>query len=267
MLPQAPARSILLAFWDGEEVDLLGSKHWLKQPTIPLKQVKAVLNFDMLGRLREERVEVYGVRTAAGWRKLVADVNQADPLNLDYTWKMKHDSDHYPFFVAKIPVVMLHTGLHDQYHRPSDDVDTLNLPGLERVSRLVFDLSLKLADELPIGEFRDESKIETDETQKLVEKPLAPFPGRLGIRWTDRDPQINGLPITDVTPRSPADIAGLKIGDRILKWNGYPVPESEQFRQWTLAAPRDTQFTIQRAGQAEPLDVKVKLNGDSIRWV
>ena len=69
-LPEHPKRSVLFAFWDGEEQGLLGSKYWIKNPTVPLDHVAILLNMDMIGRLRKEKVEVYGTRTgstSAGW--------------------------------------------------------------------------------------------------------------------------------------------------------------------------------------------------------
>jgi hypothetical protein len=265
-LPHAPKRSILIAFWDGEEINLLGSKHWLRNPTVDLKKLKASINMDMVGRLRKDKVEVYGTRTAAGWRNLVSQANQTAPLRLEYTWVMKADSDHHPFFDAKIPVIMLHTGLHDNYHRPSDDVGTLNIPGIERVSKLLFEITLKLADELPISGFREVSRRETPDLRVHRERALPTLPARFGVRWSDKKSALPGLEVVDVTPRGPAAIAGLRIGDRLLELDGQAISDGEQFRQWILAAPSNVTFRIKRQGEDEPRELPVKLGGDPIRW-
>ena len=115
---------------------------------------------------------------------------------------MKADSDHHPFFDAKFPVIMLHTGLHDNYHRPSDDVATLNIPGIERVSKLLFEITLKLADELPIGSFREASKRETPDLRVQRERALPPLGGRLGVRWSEKESAEPGLEVVDVTART-----------------------------------------------------------------
>ncbi len=265
-LPVAPKRSIILAWWDGEEIALLGSKHWLKHPTVDLKQLKASINMDMVGRLRKDKVEVYGTRTAAGWRNLVSQANQSDPLRLDYTWVMKADSDHHPFFDAKFPVIMLHTGLHDNYHRPSDDIQTLNIEGIERVSKLLFEITVKLADELPIGSFRDASRRETPDMRTQKERGLPPLGGRLGVRWKDAETTSEGLEVIEVAARSPAALAGLKVGDRMLSLEGNPITSTDSFRHQVLAAPADVTMRVQRAGNDEPLDLPLKLSGEPVRW-
>lgn len=265
-LPVAPKRTIILAWWDGEEINLLGSKHWLKNPTVDLKQLKASINMDMVGRLRKDKVEVYGTRTAAGWRNLVSQANQSDPLRLEYTWVMKADSDHHPFFDAKFPVIMLHTGLHDNYHRPSDDIQTLNIEGIERVSKLLFEITVKLADELPIGTFRDVSRRETPDLRTQKERALPPLGGRLGVRWSDKENSENGLEVVEVAARGPAAVAGLKLGDRMLQLDGNPITGSDPFRHLVLAAPTNVTMRVQRAGSKEPLDLPLKLSGDPVRW-
>ena len=164
-LPQRPRRTILLAFWDGEEKGLLGSKHWVASPTVPLSRLKCFINIDMIGRLTNRRVEVYGTRSAAGLRQLVSHANSTQ-LDLDLTWKIKDDSDHWPFFNRGVPVLMLHTGLHKDYHRPSDDAERINQAGLEEVSRLICETVLALANAERLGQFRPESRRETDDVRR-----------------------------------------------------------------------------------------------------
>jgi len=265
-LPVAPKRSIILAFWDGEEINLLGSKHWLKHPTVDLKNLKASINMDMVGRLRKDKLEIYGSRTAAGWRNLVSQANQSDPLRLEYTWVMKADSDHHPFFDAKFPVIMLHTGLHDNYHRPSDDIQTLNIPGIEQVSKLLFEITLKLADELPIGSFREVSKRETPEVRTQRERVLPPLGGRLGVRWSDKESAELGLEVVEVAARGPAAVAGLRPGDRMLELDGQPIVGSDMFRHLILAAPTNVTLRVKRTDEDEPRELPLKLSGDPVRW-
>ena len=146
LLPQAPRRTILLAFWDGEEQGMLGSKHWVSKPTVPLKQVKFMINVDMIGRLRENKMDIIGTRSGLGMRKWLSEQNQSTNLRFNFVWELKGNSDHYVFFQQRIPVIMLHTGLHDNYHRPSDDPETINREGLQRITRMIFNITLDLAN-------------------------------------------------------------------------------------------------------------------------
>ena len=118
-----PHGRVLFALWDGEEKGLLGSQHWVHHPTVPLQQLKLAINLDMVGRLRDQRVEVYGTRSMTGLRSLVSHANSDLGLRLDFLWKLEPNGDHHTFFSRQIPIVMFHTGLHDQYHRPSDDAE------------------------------------------------------------------------------------------------------------------------------------------------
>ncbi len=133
-LSSSPRRSILIAFWDAEEKGLLGSQHWAEHPTVPLEQVKLAVNIDMIGRLAEETVTVYGSRTAVGLRQRLARCNEGSDLSFFYDYRNRDDSDHYTFFKRRIPYLMIFTGEHADYHRPSDDADRINYEGLERIS-------------------------------------------------------------------------------------------------------------------------------------
>ncbi|HEY4260805.1 MAG TPA: M20/M25/M40 family metallo-hydrolase, partial [Schlesneria sp.] len=112
----APKRTLVFAFWDAEEMGLLGSMHWMKHPTHPLKSIRQVINIDMLGRLRDGKVIVVGWRSAPGLRNRLVRQNPKGDLLYHYEPKVIGDSDHYPFYVAGIPSLHLDTGKHDDYH-------------------------------------------------------------------------------------------------------------------------------------------------------
>lgn len=258
-LPSAPRRSILLAFWDGEEKGLLGSKHWLSAPTISLPNVRAAINVDMVGRLREERVEIFGVRTGTGLRRLCAGCNQEAGLRLDFSWELKANSDHYPFIERGIPCVMLHTGLHRDYHRPSDDAHLLNTPGLERVTRLLFDLVLELANRSDLPSFRPEATRETVAEGKRLEAPSGPPLPRLGVTW--HEGISRGLLLSRVEPESPAAMAGIRTGDRLLACNDEPIRDGDSFRGTIRTAPASVVLTVARGDGSAAERVNVALAG------
>jgi hypothetical protein len=291
-LPQPPRRTLLFAFWDGEEKGLLGSKHWLTAPTRPLNQIKLVINADMIGRLRPEGVEVTGTRAARGLRDLVSEANSttfavpplgdvhvqpvsnppeggttnlAPQARLDFTWDMRADSDHHPFFAAGIPALMLHTGKHDDYHRPSDDADKINYAGTQQLARLMLMLALRAAeaDELPT--FRPESRGETKEHQRLVEQPRPAPASRLGLTWSSQLAEQRIVEVIDVAPQSPAAAAGFHIGDRLERFAGYAVSDVADFRSLVVIADRDVTATVRRPGSSAPLELSVRLNGEPTR--
>ena len=126
--PLETRRSILFAFWDGEEMGLLGSQYWLNEPTVPLERVPLAVNLDMVGRLRDQRLLLLASRTGYGLRQICSGLAE-EPLWLDFSWQLEANGDHWNFLEHKIPVAMLHTGLHDDYHRPTDDVEKINRAG------------------------------------------------------------------------------------------------------------------------------------------
>jgi membrane-associated protease RseP (regulator of RpoE activity) len=232
---------------------------------VPLKQVCALLNMDMVGRLRDNRVFVYGARTGAGFHRLAALQNRDNTLFLDFNWEIKADSDHHPFFSQGIPFLMLHTGLHPDYHRPSDDAEKVNSEGIRLVSRLAFDIVLEWADGPQPARFRTASRSEGPDTQRRLEQPLPALPARFGVSWDDKDRSAPGLRVTQVTPGLPAAKAGLRAGDRILKFADQDVADGEEFRALVVAAKNPVAMTIQRPGEAAPQDLPVTLAGEPLR--
>jgi hypothetical protein len=263
-LPEPPKRSILFALWDSEENGLNGSRHWTSNPTIPPGSITAAINLDMVGRLRNDRLIVYGSRTSAGLRRLVCEANRDCDLLLDFAWEMNDDSDHHNFFTAGIPVMMFHTGLHEDYHRPSDDAAKINAAGIQRVGRLLFGATIGLADEPVQRSFRAQSRSEFQSTRQSREQPLPPAPSRLGVRWSNESDGGPGLRLDTVVSGSPADRAGLRSGDRVLRFSGEEVA-ADRFASLVLAAAGPVEAVISRTGVAEPIKVKLQLAGEPIR--
>jgi hypothetical protein len=264
LLPAPPRRTILFALWDGEEQGLLGSQHWLANPTVDRSRLVLAINMDMIGRLRQSRLEVFGTRTLPGSRRTFSQANRDLNLDIDFSWLMKSDSDHWSFFSRSIPSIMLHTRLHENYHRPSDDAHTVNAAGIEAVSRLALLALLELADREQLGKFRDESRREHQGTRAWLEQPVAHQPPRYGIPF-----QAQGDPprfvLTGVSPGSPAEKAGLRAGDRLVAFQSAPINDEQQFRLALLAADGETTFTVERAGVERPLEIKIRPAGTPIR--
>ncbi len=265
LLPQPPRRSILLACWDGEEAGLLGSRHWTGRPTVPLARVAAAINMDMIGRMQSGRVEVLGSRTGSGWRRLVSEANAGDAAALDFTWTLKADSDHWPFYERQIPVLMFHTGLHGDYHRPSDDAHKINHDGLAGVSRLALQTVLQAADAETPPKFRAAVRREPALARQWLEQPIAPQPPRYGIPLSVEATEPLKIVLTGLTPGSPAETSGLQVGDQFLEFQGRPIESEQRFRLEMLAARGETRFLVKRPGSDTPLLIKVTPRGEPIR--
>lgn len=263
-LPEAPKRSLLFAFWDSEERGLDGSKAWVQRPTLSGKRVRLAINLDMIGRLRKQYVEVYGTRTAAGLRELVSRSNR-DDLELDFLWTMQEDSDHYTFYKAGIPSLMLHTGLHENYHRPSDDVQTLNVDGMRQLTRCVLALALNAAQAPQLPEFRQAAQGEA--SGKEPPPPPAPRPQpRLGVVWTpiefEGEPRLQ---VATLSPGLPAEKAGLRVGDRLLELDGKPIHDDKRARLAIMSAEKLVTMRVARPGLEESISIEATLLGKPVR--
>ena len=262
-------RSVLIAFWDGEEQGLWGSKYFIANPTIPLNQLKLALNMDMVGRLRDNTLTMYGARTWSGSRSLIATVNthliDNPPLKIEFDWEIKENSDHHPFFKTGIPYLMPHTGLHDDYHRPRDDAHKINASGIESVARFTYQTVLEIDQLDSFPSFREMSRRETPRAKRRFENPLAPPPKRLGLNWASEQASENGLQVTRIERRSPARDAGIKRGDRIIKFNGDTITNDDEMRSAVFGAPGNSQITIISPGSGDEKTLDVVLRGKPMR--
>ncbi|MGD9647402.1 MAG: M20/M25/M40 family metallo-hydrolase [Pirellulales bacterium] len=258
-----PRRTLLFALWDGEEKGLLGSKHWLASPTIPLSRVKLAVNLDMVGRLRG-KLEVLGSRTSYDLRRAVSLANRDIGLKLDFTWELKEDSDHWPFYERGTPILMFHTGLHDQYHRPSDDVEHIEFDGMRQIAELLYRTLNDIASEEQVAGFRSLARRESAYDRRQLERPLAAMPPRLGTRLRV-DPASGEVSITSVEPNSAASRAGVLAGDRLVRIGGADVTDLATLRKRIWAATSPLVLEVQRGDGEEPILLSVTLDGAPVR--
>jgi hypothetical protein len=142
--PRLPRRIVFAAF-AGEERGLLGSKHYTDAPLFPLAGTIAMLNLDMVGRLKDDKLMVFGTSTAAEFSPLLDKLNAKCAFQLTKSPQGFGGSDHMPFHARQIPVLHFYTGMHPDYHRPSDDADKVNPAGMRRISEMVAELAIALA--------------------------------------------------------------------------------------------------------------------------
>jgi C-terminal processing protease CtpA/Prc len=260
-LDVAPKRSLLFVFWDGEEKGLLGSQYWISSPTVPLDRIRLVFNIDMIGRLRQNRAEVFGTRSAAGLRRFISSQNIESPFAMEFTWQTHRDSDHYSFFAERVPYLMIFTGKHAEYHTPYDDVDKLNLDGMQRITRLLFRAVYAAAQEPALPAFRPASFREGGQDQAEAEAPLPEPPARLGVTWDEARAKQKTILVTEVDAASAASAAGFQIGDRIVEFDGSRIGSADDLREAVLSAADPATALVTRVGQAAPRLLTVHLHG------
>ena len=174
-----------------------------------------------------------------------------DGLWLDYAWELKDNSDHWTFCEAGIPSLFAHTGVHDDYHRPSDDVEKLNVEGIGQVARYLLEQICKLADADQLPQFRAESRSETNRTRERRECPLPNLPPRVGLTWSFQTGDPAYLLVKRVLPRTAAWQAGVRPGDEIVAVNGLPIVNQSLFPAVVLQANSRVRLTVRRKQSAQ----------------
>jgi Peptidase family M28/PA domain len=144
-LPAKPARTVVFVAFSGEELGLYGSRHFAAHSDF-LSSTKTMINLDMVGRLRENRLTVFGARSGENFTNIIAETAQQAGLEITQSDSVGR-SDHISFYNKKIPVVHFFTGNHADYHRPSDTWEKLNIEGMAKVSDVVLLFAMRIADD------------------------------------------------------------------------------------------------------------------------
>jgi hypothetical protein len=248
-LPQALDRGVLFLAFGAEEIGTIGSRYWIEHPTVPLDHVVAMINADMVGRLRDDRLIVDGVGTAKGWRPLVDAAAQGLGLDLAFGAEGFGASDHASFTAVRVPVAFFFTGVHPDYHRPSDTADKINAAGEERVATLAGRLALAVA--------------QAPERLAFVDAPADPHGGtRGGFKVSlgtipDYGFAGKGVRLDGVRPDAPASRAGLARGDVIVKVGPHDIGNIHDymFALGELEPGREVVIEVERDGKRVPVKV------------
>jgi len=209
-----PKRRLVFICFSGEERGLLGSAHYVREPVFPLEKTVAMLNFDMIGNLRNNNVEVGGVGTAAEFAEVVKRADEAISVDVTAVESAFAGSDHLPFYQSQIPVMFCFTGMTEIYHTPDDDSKTLNMEG----AVLVIDYSEQLLRGM--SDLPARPAFAASQPGRRRAGPRTPY---LGLQPDLAASGVDGIVVRTVRPESPAAAAGLQTGDVILQVADKPV--------------------------------------------
>jgi hypothetical protein len=252
-------RRLVFMTFTGEERGLLGSLHYCnKDPLFPLKDTVAMINLDMVGRLRpdkktqKDRLIVEGVQTAKGFDELIEKFNKKHDFTLTKRPGNSFYSDHASFYRKGVPIFFLWTDTHPDYHRPSDTADKINIQGMRRIT----DLAEELARHFTTVRERPEHVV-----IKGIKGPVRPRKGpTLGFvpgGYADGENAPKGVKVEEVIEGRPAAKAGIKAGDLIVEVAGKPVANITAYTAILQdLQPRSTiEVTIVRGGKRQTLKV------------
>ena len=217
-LARTPAtfrRGIVFALWSGEEIGIIGSAAFCAKPPVPLGKIAAYINFDMVGRLQENRLTLQGVGSSKVWRRLIEKRNVAAGFNLTLQDDPYLPTDTTSFYPKRIPVLNFFTGAHEDYHRPTDTAEKLDYAGAERIAKFAQQIVLDVAmaperPDLSRVERRDEGG-----SRETLRAYLGTIP--------DYTTEVKGVKISGVRGGSPAEKAGLQGGDVIVEFAGQKI--------------------------------------------
>ena len=213
---EARQRNVLLAFWSGEEIGLLGSAAFVAAPPVPLDSIAAYLNFDMVGRMQENKLFVQATGTSNEWRRVLERANVPAGFDLVVQDDPYQPTDVATFNDAAVPSLSFFTGAHSDYHRPTDTVDKIDYRDLDRVAAFGADIATRI------------DALATPPAFVKVDRPAPARASRGAVRvFTGTIPDYasdaKGLRLTSVVGGGPADKAGLEKGDVIVEIAGQTI--------------------------------------------
>jgi hypothetical protein len=242
-----PRRVVFIAF-TAEELGLIGSAKYVAEPVFPLEKTIAMYNMDMVGRLRENKLTIFGVGTAPTFKADVTRLGEAREFKLSLKPEGFGPSDQSSFYAKKIPVLHFFTGTHSDYHRPGDDWEKLNVNGINRIVELVEDVVIHTAETQKPPEY-----LAITARAAMQRSGSRPYFGSIPDFGSDKD----GYAITGVAPKSPAQKAGLLGGDHIIQFGKHKVTDLNDFdlALRNFGAGDEVEVTVMRDGEKVKLKV------------
>lgn len=242
-------RGILFASFAGEELGLLGSADWVQEPTRPLGKAVAMINMDMIGRIKDDKIYIGGVGTGSTFQGIFDQTQSKSGFKIEYSASGYSSSDHTSFATKGIPVLFFFSGLHADYHKPSDTWEKINAGAAVRLLDLVDSVAEKISSAPERPKF----------VEVVEDKPAAPSSssgsgyGPYFGSIPDFGQVENGVKFSDVKPGSPAAKAGLKAGDILVQFGASPIKNLYDFTD-----------ALRRSKVGDVVEVKVMREGQPV---
>ncbi len=245
-----PRRSLLFLAFSAEEYGLLGSRAYVERPGVPLDHAITMINMDMIGRMRNNRLIVHGIGTSPIWKSVLDSLNQ-DPA-FGFELKLNKEgvgpSDHSTFYQKGMPVLFFFTGLHDDYHRPTDDFDKIAKDDEARIVNYIAAV-VRYLDRLPAKPRF--TKVETPQRRRTGRG----FRVYLGTIPDYAETDVEGMKLSGVRKGGPAERAGLQAGDIIIKFGKHEIKNVYDYT-----------YALQDARPGEEVDIVVLRNGQKLTF-
>jgi hypothetical protein len=213
--PDKFKRGVLFALWSGEEIGLIGSSAFAEKPPMPLDRAVAYVNFDMVGRLRENKLILQAVGSSKAWPRLIEKRNVAAGFALTLQEDPYLPTDVTALYPKRIPCLNFFTGSHEDYHRPTDTAEKLDYDGLARIALF----AKNIVNDLVSGDRPDFSRVERKESGGGSRETLRAYLGSI----PDYAQEVKGVKLSGVRGGSPAEKGGLKGGDTIVEFAGQKI--------------------------------------------
>lgn len=257
-------RSLLCMAFTGEEIGLLGSEHYAANSTVPIQSVTAMINLDMIGRwtpgVEENELAIQGLGTGDSFQQIVDRHTQPAGIKYLPDPSAKGPSDHASFYESKVPSLFFFTGVHEDYHRPGDDVEKINAAGAAQIATLVGNVTLDLLNT------EQRPKFQTVEKQARIFRGPPPSPVVMGIMPDpEQDSSKPGWLIGEVVPTGGASKAGMKAGDRILTLDGSQINKLADYYKATAnkKAGDVVSVVVRRGSEEVTLQIELAARGGS----
>ena len=255
-------RGIVFVAFAGEEMGLLGSSYYAEHPDFPIGKMVAMLNMDMIGRIRDSKVYIGGSSSGSTFREMLGRLTPQHSLKVDYSEGPEAgSSDHTSFISKQVPSLFFFSGLHSDYHKPGDTWDKIDAAGAAKLLGLVADIADNLRSAPDRPQFARPASTNPHGTGTAG--PVTSSSGSGYGPWFGSVPDfaegITGVKFADVTPGSPAATAGFKGGDIMVEFDGKPIQNLYDFTYALREKKPGDEVKVKVLRDGKPLEQNVLL--------
>lgn len=245
--PEAFKRDVIFTLWSGEELGIIGSSAFTENPPVPVTSMAAYVNFDMVGRLHDNKLLLQGTGSSSVWNKMIEKRNVVAGFDLVLQEDPYQPTDITAFYPKGVPVLGFFTGSHEDYNRPTDDPETLNYAGMERIGKFA---KLLILDLVKSPDRPDYIKVERTKSEGGSRESMRAYLGTIpDYVGGDSD----GVKLSGVSGNGPADKAGLKGGDIIVEFAGKKITNIYDYT-----------YALDAVKIGEPVEVVVLRDGEKL---